>query len=101
MSVSVTNEATDPSFEDYSGSETHAGGTQSSSTEWAKSGTKSVKLVPSSDSSYAEVELTDLVPGQAYTIVYTIRRVSPGRDGGLYPSPTLYPSVLQYPDEEA
>lgn len=100
MSVSVTNEATDPSFENYSGSEVLPGGTQSSSTEWAKSGSKSLKLVPTNDASYAEVELTDLEPGKAYTIVYTIRRAVPGRDGGLFPSPLLYPSATQFPDEE-
>lgn len=100
MSVVIRNESTDPSFESYSGTETHDGGIQSSSTEWARSGSKSVKLEPTSESSYAEVELTGLEPGKAYTVVYTIRRVVPGRDDGLYPSETLYPSPDLYPDME-
>lgn len=100
MTAIVRNMATDPSFEQNPTDATAGGGTVASSTEWAKDGTRSVKLTPDDDQSYVEVDISGLTPGKAYTVVYTIRRTTPGTDGGLFPSDTLYPEDTLYPDEE-
>lgn len=84
----------DPSFE--TSIPTATGGTSSADTGWAASGARSAKLTPTADTSYLSVPLTGLVPGQAYTIVYTMRRTvvgsstSSGYGSGVYGGPPTY-----------